>query len=353
MIASIARKTIGCLTQRLHRDERGVAAPMVAVMILVLLGCVGLVMDGGMMYETRRHLQNGVDGAALAGAWKLLESQDAARTAAKSYAALNGVTVTDDDISFDMVLGVNPAIIVRSQRNVDFVFARALGLTNGNVSASATAIVADAPEGDLWPWAIPARDRDYYFGHPDEPFILQEAPPSGRPGNFGAVAYGGIHGNNWEEGYRGWIVNGYNGSDIPPIVDSTHLWKVESEPGRMESACHKKGVPELMSRPDPPGACCGTGCGPVDSECPKIGMVPVVTNASFDACHGRCDLYVQGFILVRMVGCVEIIEKDEKGKERTKEVIQGAFLGDVVYNHSRDTTPGQTLSGLVGVRLWR
>ena len=49
------------------RDERGVVAPLVAVMLIGLLGIAALVIDGGVLFAARRDLQGLADGAARAG----------------------------------------------------------------------------------------------------------------------------------------------------------------------------------------------------------------------------------------------------------------------------------------------
>lgn len=48
-----------------HRDE-GATIVLVAISMVVLIGFVGLVIDGGVVFDERRHLQNGADAAALA-----------------------------------------------------------------------------------------------------------------------------------------------------------------------------------------------------------------------------------------------------------------------------------------------
>ena len=84
--------------RRLARDERGQVAPLVAVCLLGFMAIAGLVIDGGMMFSTRRGLQALADGAARAGAMAVDEEElrnseaaslaldpDAARFAAENY----------------------------------------------------------------------------------------------------------------------------------------------------------------------------------------------------------------------------------------------------------------------------
>ena len=89
------------------RDERGVVAPLVAVMLLGLLGIAALVIDGGVLFAARRDLQGLADGAARAGAMTLnLESlrsaghvvldPEAAQGAARDYLRAAGF---DGDIA--------------------------------------------------------------------------------------------------------------------------------------------------------------------------------------------------------------------------------------------------------------
>lgn len=52
-------------------DERGVVAPLVAVMLIGLLGIAALVIDGGVLFAARRNLQGLADGASRAGAMTL------------------------------------------------------------------------------------------------------------------------------------------------------------------------------------------------------------------------------------------------------------------------------------------
>jgi Flp pilus assembly protein TadG len=49
-------------------DDAGQAAPLVLVVLLGLLAVAGLVIDGGLLFSSRRSLQSLADGAARAGA---------------------------------------------------------------------------------------------------------------------------------------------------------------------------------------------------------------------------------------------------------------------------------------------
>jgi len=95
------------------REERGAVAPLIAVVLLGLLGVSALVIDGGVLFAARRDLQGLADSAARAGAMTLdvgtlrdggtvrLDA-DAARQAARDYLRTAGfegeVTVSADTL---------------------------------------------------------------------------------------------------------------------------------------------------------------------------------------------------------------------------------------------------------------
>lgn len=103
---------------RVH-TERGAVAPLVAVVLLGLLGITALVVDGGVMFSARRDLQGLADAAARAGAMSLdvdaLRAVDQvildpplAELAARDYLRTAGftgsVTVSADTLSVNVDL---------------------------------------------------------------------------------------------------------------------------------------------------------------------------------------------------------------------------------------------------------
>src|SRR5260221_3503944 len=76
---------------RLHRaGERGQAIVIVGFMVVVLIGFIGLAIDGGRLYWERRVLQNAVDAAALSASDNYQDSlpiSSSLHAAAAEYAA--------------------------------------------------------------------------------------------------------------------------------------------------------------------------------------------------------------------------------------------------------------------------
>jgi Flp pilus assembly protein TadG len=53
-----------------NESERGAAAFLVAISLVVLVGFAALAIDGGLGFDDRRGTQNAADSAALAAAWE-------------------------------------------------------------------------------------------------------------------------------------------------------------------------------------------------------------------------------------------------------------------------------------------
>ena len=75
------------------KDQRGITAIVVAVMITVLIGFVGFAVDFGFVMSTRNQLQNAADAAALAGAGLL----------GQIYLKMNTVQIQSYDCSTDRI----------------------------------------------------------------------------------------------------------------------------------------------------------------------------------------------------------------------------------------------------------
>lgn len=141
--------------QKLAKDEDGAVMVIVALALVILLGCMALVVDAGVMYVNRSNMQNVADAAALAGAQELPD-KDAAEDKAIEYAALNGVVIDEDDVNpyYD-----DDKIEVKCSKNVPYYFARALGFENADVSARAVAQQKSQWAGEALPFVN--LDDDY------------------------------------------------------------------------------------------------------------------------------------------------------------------------------------------------
>jgi Flp pilus assembly protein TadG len=126
----------------------GQAIVWVAVMLPLFLAIVGLAIDGGIVFDARREIQNVADGAARAGATQIDEQtyrassgqtivldQRSAQQAAAAYVA-NGGSALTASVSTD-----SQHVIVTVSRTVQPSFLRIVGMTSVQVSTMATAEV--------------------------------------------------------------------------------------------------------------------------------------------------------------------------------------------------------------------
>lgn len=115
---------------------------MVALLMVGLVGVVGLVSDGGLVFSQRRDLQNVADAAAAAGAMQIDEAayradgsvvldEALARSAAAAYLDGEGVTYS---------VAVSPdRVDVEVSRQATTAFLKVLGIDTVAVDASASA----------------------------------------------------------------------------------------------------------------------------------------------------------------------------------------------------------------------
>lgn len=133
---------------KLRHDRRGVITVMFALLIPFLIGMVGLGLELGIWFESRRDLQTAADAAAIAGAY---EVQDSTATAASILAtATTDATSNGYDVSTDTITAVNPpdtgpntsddtAVEVNMSRTVTSLFAQQFLGDSINIAARAVA----------------------------------------------------------------------------------------------------------------------------------------------------------------------------------------------------------------------
>jgi hypothetical protein len=187
-------------------DNKGNAAIILCIAIVVLLGFTAFVIDIGLAYAERTKLSNAVDAAALAAVLELPASSTKAEAVAEEYLNKNGVN--PDDVTID-VGDYNKSIEILGIKNVEHFFAPVIGIDSSDVSAKAKAIIGPVKsvKGGIRPFAVEAFEYD--FG---DRIILKEGGGDGYHGNFKALALGGTgkptYQNNAIHGYDGTIAKG-------------------------------------------------------------------------------------------------------------------------------------------------
>lgn len=188
-------------------EERGVVLPLVALLMVALVGFVALAVDIGNLAWNRRQLQNGVDAGALAGVQVLPDDRSDATEAAYTWAGKNGVPRADvTSVQISRTYAANDTITVTAQRNVAYAFApvlRAVGgqnVTSGRTTTTATAIAGSVVASPgVMPFGLldlngPDPGFGYTFG---QVVMIKEVPGKGfGPGNYGFLALDGKGGAN-------------------------------------------------------------------------------------------------------------------------------------------------------------
>ncbi len=221
-----------------HPRERGQAVVVLALSMVVLLGMIGLVLDGGFAYAHRRQMQNAADAGALDGTRVFAKHFDsvcayksAARQAATDAALANGVaTASDVVVGLTDVYG-NPTpncdnartkgVSVRVSRSYDTYFAPVIGINHITVGADAiarfgfvNALVGALPVV-LNRDSVPTNTNDGR-GHKA---VLTPAAANG----IGPVNFGTIDPSNYGQTLADALANGlrvsvtaYKGCGVPP-----------------------------------------------------------------------------------------------------------------------------------------
>lgn len=130
-----------------NRDERGAAAILVALSLLLLVGFVSLAIDASMGYDDRRDTQNAADNAALAAAWEACNPVVAASPnpiqAARRVAAENGFDNTSPKINVQVTKLAAPTgnmyeVMIFSTEPTSF--GRAAGINDGEMTVVSEAV---------------------------------------------------------------------------------------------------------------------------------------------------------------------------------------------------------------------
>lgn len=117
---------------RRRKLETGQVIPFVVLMLLVIIGMVVLILDGGFIMAGRRTAQAAADAGALAGAQRACAGESDAKTVAESYAVNNGASTAEATVN-----GMEVTVVAMVE-NPSF-FAGIFGEDTLKASAEATA----------------------------------------------------------------------------------------------------------------------------------------------------------------------------------------------------------------------
>ncbi|NUQ38278.1 MAG: hypothetical protein HUU23_10880 [Caldilineales bacterium] len=174
---------LSTLRRRLEQ-EQGSALAYFVISLTVLLGFAALLLDLGIGFLERRHMQNGADAAALAGARVLAlgGNTTAINTEVARLATANGVS----DYSWSLIDGGN-GVQVRADTTFDTWFARVFGLNAIATGATGAATLAAVVEtGNLLPMTTSCQAFTYQAS-----YRMWASEDMESPGNFGWLDWDG------------------------------------------------------------------------------------------------------------------------------------------------------------------
>jgi Flp pilus assembly protein TadG len=190
------------------RSERGQAAVLTVLFMVVLLGAVALTLDVGSWFRAQRATQSAADAAALAGAQALPDDLGEAGVLAEEYLEKNDGG--EPTITFP---SGTSAIRVRVERSTPGIFAKVFGIDSVDVAAQATARVG-TPGSVRWaaPFAVDERhpmlrcSPTPCWGTPTQLDLDKVGP-----GAFRLINIDGSHGGTGPDVLEDWILRGFDG----------------------------------------------------------------------------------------------------------------------------------------------
>lgn len=136
--------------------EGGQALIVLTMMLAVFGGIVAMSFDTGLIFEDRRSLQNAADAAALAGVAELPQNSSEAKDKAREWVTKHGVLPEEITIiEVRQTFVPNDTLYVELDTDINWIFARVLGMISTEVGATAAAQVGSlGGHNKLLPWAL-------------------------------------------------------------------------------------------------------------------------------------------------------------------------------------------------------
>lgn len=193
-----------------YRDQQGASILLVALLIVLLLGMVALVIDGGTIYATKSHLQKTANAAALSAAQELTKSESKVQAVAHQILKEHG----EENSLIGTQINMMDNVTISLRKEIQLGFARVLGFHSAPVEVEATAELGSlgkamgaAPLGI--DESIPLEYNKTYTLKVDESGVDH--------GNFGILGLGGPGAQTYE--YN--LVHGYDSElKVGDIIDT-------------------------------------------------------------------------------------------------------------------------------------
>ncbi|PKR77268.1 hypothetical protein CEY16_11055 [Halalkalibacillus sediminis] len=175
------------------KNERGHAAVIVTFSFTALLAMTGLVVDGGMLYMTKTHLQKTANASVLSGAQEL--TADDELTVRQIVDETLGHHEELDSFS-GIIINLDEKVTLELQKPVNTVFMKLFGIDSIDVEARATASLGKMGRAiGAAPLGI---DESVQLNYGEEYSLKVDAGDSDT-GNFGVLALDGPGAQTYEQ----------------------------------------------------------------------------------------------------------------------------------------------------------
>lgn len=190
------------LKEHMLKSEKGASVVIFAIALGLITACAALTIDIGAAIADKSKLSVAVDAAALAGVQELISKSGNEVSVVNNYISKNigSVKTIHTDVAAE-----SKKVTVTATKTADNFFLKILGLSMGDISASATAKADNITSlSGARPFAVV--QQDFIYG---QVYTLKEGGGDGMTGNYAAMSLGGsganIYGDNLLNGYSGTI----------------------------------------------------------------------------------------------------------------------------------------------------
>jgi hypothetical protein len=188
-------------------DEEGSSLVLFMFLLVVIIGIAGLVVDFGLVYKAKSHLNKTVNAAVLSGAQELTNSREAAYEVVETVLEAHGEKNTLSNIQIEN--SSNYKLRVSLEKEVSMYFLRLFRLSSINIKAAAAAELAPmARATGVVPLGIDKRITIEFM----KEYSLKVDSGDSAYGNFGILALSGtgarLYENDLRYGYEGEIKAG-------------------------------------------------------------------------------------------------------------------------------------------------
>ncbi len=276
------------MLKKLAGDERGNVMVLAAIGMMAMLAMAGLVIDGGMLFYTKSHLQKAANAAVLSGAQELTGEESEVTAIIHEVLAAH-----DEDPSLQAVnVMKGQTVRVNLQKDVPLLFAKIFGIDTASVDADSAAGIG--PMGRA-AGAAPLGIDDSIPLEFGRAYKLKVDETGVDTGVFGVLALGGPGAKTYEENLRSGYDDEIKAGDI-----------LDTETGNIAGKTRTV-IQELVNQ------CPYTEGDPIDRDCSRVLLIPVYKPYNQDSNQMK-QVEVTGFAYFFITEPMDMLDTSITGK---------------------------------------